>query len=392
MGFKINGIEYSEALGTINPLIEEEFYAETQLSEFKMLNLSVADFDALNDYYDADGDPIDETTPFSMGNVTYEWKDFDHVTIPNTSNLLGCSGLRTPLELTITLSDLKAYSKYGIPRTRTGTSISKTYKITTISGAGICFIKPYQMFNYPWSTWAGTDGNWWGWNYDDYAQRNAYGGGYSKDFIVVKNDYGGVVDGGFKANATTKFPTTGFEGAKFQIVMIGGQNNYTYSISATPSGSVVVDQSGNVTLKSKPNGTVTVKAVLKSDSSKVYTYEFNPTRVWAKPILGAYSYSDAVYLCGGGANILTREEVTNSPFNNALPGWSYINNAYTRAIGGGIFAEWGTPSGYPESKWVANGYWTGEPWDNYGNKFVYDSYNGHVYVYGSGNAYVACRG
>jgi hypothetical protein len=95
------------------------------------------------------------------------------------------------------------------------------------------------------------------------------------------------------------FPTTGFPGAKFQLVMAGAQTDYRYQIINNPGGGASIDENGMVKLTSKPMGTVTVKAILKRNPSVSYDYSFNPTSVWTIPqgdIKGVYD--TAVKRCG----------------------------------------------------------------------------------------------
>ncbi|XKM13031.1 hypothetical protein RCS94_08355 [Orbaceae bacterium ac157xtp] len=361
LGFKVNGVEYSEGNRNINSNTAKEFDPSLKLSDFQIRSLNVSDFNIATDYYDSDGDVADPNTPFSIGGVTYEWKDGYGVKIDDMTKTIGCSQLRMPLKLTITLNNVQVHSKYGVPKDSGNTLLTQSYQIVPSAG-GICFVRPNSMKVYPGKQWLSDAGRW---NIGGSNISSVYGGGYSSDFIVVTNSQGNVIDGGFNPNAYQKFPTTGFQGAIFQLVMSGSQTDYTYNISASPSGSVTVDSSGNIKLNSKPYGSVTVSATLRSDSSKQYVYTFNPTSVWIVPKLGLYEYWDGVALCGGQGNLPSRSELTNSPGIYATNQTWQSKNYYTRAIGGGVFAEWGITNASSYPGFIGAGsYWTRDPWSS----------------------------
>ncbi|XKM13200.1 hypothetical protein RCS94_09220 [Orbaceae bacterium ac157xtp] len=392
LGFLINGVEYSQTKGNINENTPKEFDASLKLSDFRPKSLSISDFNVASDYADSDGDAPHATTPFTIGSVRTEWRDGLGIRISDTTKMIGCSRFVMPLKLKIMLNNVQVHSQYGIPKDSAGGSLTKTYQIVS-SSSGMCFARPNSMKVYPGRQWMG--GSSWTWNADGSYISSTYGGGYSPDFIVVKDNQGNVMDGGFSPNAYRKFPTTGFPGALFQLVMAGSQTDYSYSVSASPSGSVTVDSSGNVKLVRKPNGNVTVKATLRSNSLKQYTYTFNPTSVWILPKSGMYTYYQATNECGSESNLLSRAELTNSPGIYVTNSTWKSDNYYTRAIGGGVFAEWGyTDSssypGYPGTDY----YWTQDPWSpSRLFYFVVDVRSGFVgRTYFDQRNEVACRG
>ncbi|XKM14109.1 hypothetical protein RCS94_02790 [Orbaceae bacterium ac157xtp] len=255
--------------------------------------------------------------------------------------MIGCgSGLNLPLKLRIDLNGVQVHSKYGNPSASKSTTLTKTYQIGTASG--ICFAKPGNL--------------------DVHTSKNGRAGGYTEDFVPNK---------GFKANPTlssSKFPTSGFPGAEFQLVMTGSQTDYTYEVNATPEGSVEVDTDGRVTLKSKPTGTVTVTAKLKRDPRITHDYSFSPTTLWGEfkynpnHSKGRYPYYEAGRACGGEDNLPTRKELTNAlpstvsryshPGGSRYPG-SVYDSVATRAISGQFYPEWGRLLS-------ATAYWTKE--------------------------------
>ncbi|XKM13302.1 hypothetical protein RCS94_09795 [Orbaceae bacterium ac157xtp] len=378
MGFKIGNATYSESENNLSSTLSviNYFDAGLTLNDFKVTNLTATDFSPTADYADADGDLAHPTTPFSMSPRTFEWRDkYDNVISPSNYNQkLGCgSSLNLPLKLRITLPNVKVKSRYGNPSESIPTELVKEYKIGTATG--ICFAKPNSLY---WKNDWGAPGN------------STNGGGYNPDHFDPDN--------GFKASLNPKFPTTGFAKASFTLVMTSNVNDYSFSVlkpdgSLLTDGSVTVDTTGKVTLNSKPSGAVTIKAIFKSDTNQVDYYTFNPTSVWVVPKgLTYYNYANAKTECGTASQIPSRAQLTNSPLNNLTTGGSLISNAYTRAVGGGVFGEWGktNSTNYPGSLWAGSRYWTRDARST-SHQFVVDSVDGNVYyVKNSYSYYVAC--
>ncbi|XKM12534.1 hypothetical protein RCS94_05795 [Orbaceae bacterium ac157xtp] len=366
------------------------------MSDFTVTGLTANDFSPTDDYEDADGDTgyTSATDAFSMGSVTYDWYqgttklDKNNSTVMNQT--LGCgSSLSLPLTLKIMLPKVKVKSRYGDPKESVETDLVQEYKIG--SESGICFAKPNQMIVRPNETWFGTNNSTCFWNTARYKDRNQYGGGYDSNQFDPVN--------GFKASLSTKFPTTGFPKASFTLIVVGSPNDYTFTSNAEPA--VTVDTSGKVTLNSKPSGTVTIKA---TSNGTTHAYSFDPTTVWVVPKRNpatasvpnpyTYTYADAKTVCGGNeSNIPSRAQLTNSPFNNVGQGWSRKISGYTRAIGGGVFGEWGWLDNdtYPDSQGNTNYYWTREAYSSIYQFIVAPTY-GNV-DYNSTNStryYVAC--
>ncbi|XKM12755.1 hypothetical protein RCS94_06920 [Orbaceae bacterium ac157xtp] len=399
LGFIVDGISYSEANDAYDAVtnpdkdkiisgVQKNFNAGLKLSDFVVTGLTANDFSLTTDYYDADGDTgyTLATDAFSMGSVTYDWYqgntklDKNNSTVMNQT--LGCgSGLSLPLTLKVKLPSVKVKSRYGNPKESGETDLVQEYKIG--SESGICFAKPNQMIVRPNNTWGGWNGSSFPWNSGSSTPTSA-GGGYSPDFDPVN---------GFKASASTKFPTTGFPKASFTLIMTSNANDYTFSSNSL---AVTVDTTGKVTLNSKPTGAVTIKAVYKNDTSQVHNYTFNPTSVWMKSKGSTkYTYANAKTACGGESRIPTRADFTNSPQISHPGGTSIPSNAYTRAVGGGVFGEWGwtDTTSYPGSQWGSSSgwywHWTRAPWSTSGGQFQVNSNGGSV-GYGYSTSYVAC--
>ncbi|XKM14483.1 hypothetical protein RCS94_04730 [Orbaceae bacterium ac157xtp] len=336
LGFKVGDTLYSEAEGNIESNTIKEFDGGLKLDDFDIKTLDINDFNPLTDYLDEDGDEAHPTRPLTAKSYGYEWRDGNNNIIRDYTQTIGCgSGLSLPLKLIIDLNGVQVYSKYGNPSASKSTTLTKTYQIGAASG--ICFAAPSSLNVYSSSGSGKT------------------GGGYnSKDFVPNK---------GFKANpisSTTKFPskfpTTGYPDARFQLVMTGSQTDYTYEVEATPVGSVEVDTDGWVTLKSKPRGTVTVTAKLKRDPRITHDYSFSPTKLWVTKVKRfktiGQGYPQVESYCGGWAKVPVRKDITNGWSNSSIMPEFNSNNsakrrtATTRAISGQLIPEWDFGSSY----------------------------------------------
>ncbi|XKM12849.1 hypothetical protein RCS94_07400 [Orbaceae bacterium ac157xtp] len=372
LGFKIGSgnTTYSESEGNLSPLssgVINYFDAGLTLNDFKVTNLTASDFSPANDYADADGDVAHPTTPFSMSPRTFVWKDRNGATITNYNQTLGCgSSLNLPLTLRITLPDVNVKSRYGNPSESIPTPLVQEYKIGTATG--ICFAKPNSLH------WVGH------WNV---SADPTHGGGYNTAQFDPNN--------GFKASLNPKFPTTGFPGAEFTLIMTSNASDYTFSSNDT---AVEVDTSGKVTLNSKPSGAVTIKVIFKNDTSQVHSYTFNPTTVWVIPSSTYMNYASAVSTCGGTNRIPSCAELTNSPLNNVGLGDTIIDNAGTRAVGGGVFGEWGRTASdtYANSQWSYSPhyYWTRNSYSSNDQFRVFSFYGSVYYGFTNPGPYVAC--
>ncbi|XKM13056.1 hypothetical protein RCS94_08480 [Orbaceae bacterium ac157xtp] len=373
LGFKVGSTLYSEGEGNIAGGTVKIFDKDLKLNEFEVQSLTMNDFTVVNDYYDADGDAEHPTTPFTVGSVSYKWYESNGDEITNYTKMVGCSGLRHPLTLKISLP-AQAHSMYGNPRSSSSVPLTKEYQISTTSG--ICFARPRSL---NWESTYGISGS------------PTYGGGYNPAQFV--SGYG------FKADLATKFPTTGFPGAEFTLEMTSNASDWTFTHNG--GSAVTVDTNGKVTLNSKPSGPVTIKAKLNG-TSKVHKYTFDPRSIWLVPKVNSansgggypysYTYAKAKAVCGGESKIPSRAQLTNSPQNNAPQGWSENYNYYARAIGGGVFSEWGdtTVSYYPRSSWVGYWYWTRDAHSSNRQFFVLVTYGRIGRMDISRSFYVAC--
>ncbi|GAA5109262.1 hypothetical protein GCM10023211_12380 [Orbus sasakiae] len=399
LGFSVSDTQYSEATGNISSDTTKTFQAGLTFNDF-VVNTSLI-FTATTDYTYSDGDSADPDNPVSLDGITYSWVDAAGTAVATSSysTMIGCDGSYTyPLTLQITATNIKTFSQYGDPRESSSVTLTKSYKISPV---GICYAKPYAIETLSSTQWYGFDssGSYKGINVTNYTTPNVtVGGGYTSDNIPDK---------GFKANPTVSsnnFPTTGFPGAKFQLVMAGNQNDYNFSVNSG-NGVTTADGSGYVRFTSKPSGSVTIRATLNSDSSIYYDYTFNPTGNWVvsqSKTVTSKSYTDASKICTNlGTSLPTRENLTNSPQISVSTMTTYITNSWTRAIGGGITGEWGplNTTSYPNSDWPSTTdfvyYWTSESSSSVAQFVVSNTWGDVNYsgLSGSGNyRYVACKG
>ena len=413
-GFTINGVFYSANTNNLNDIQINQFDGNLKINDFIIKNYTINDLDMTTNYDDSDEDGISYRTPFSVEPTTYSWVDNNGVTIEGNdrARIIGCSsGFSMPLYLTIS-TKVKTYSEYGIPNESEYADITQQYKI--MAEPEICYAKPYQMTLFPNYVWGSVRSILYqgrqecilsgyrddqlieslddyrmhlvnGWNFDNSRNRNSIcGGGYNAQVFDPIN--------GFKASAVPHFPTTGFSGAKFQLVMTGNQNDFNYGLTQNPNNSVTIDNQGFVTLVNKPTGPVTIKATFKHDNQiaeKLYT--FSLTGIWANPRGNQlYTYQQVTNLCGGESKVPSRAEMSNSP--NAPLSWTaipYSWDAFTRDIGNGLLSEWGMTSKltYPDSNWSNNLLWFysrdvfSDPVGiaaGYENRFSVDSWIGQI--------------
>ncbi|XKM13758.1 Ig-like domain-containing protein [Orbaceae bacterium ac157xtp] len=405
MSFKVGNITYSEANDVydvstnptkdkIVPGTPKVFDPSLRLEDFKVQNFTANDFTIATDYYDADGDAPASPAFTVVGAVSHKWYDSHGTEITDEKKMIGCgSGLRQPLTLKINLA-AQSHSQYGVPRDSDPAGLEQSYQIKTTSG--ICYARPNQMNVRPQYTWMGKNNSGsWAWNSGSAVDPDN-GGGYSSDFVVISNSVSSsgvvnVIDGGFKASAATKFPTTGFPGATFDLVVTGSPSDWTFSSNG--GSAVTVDGTGKVKLNSKPSGAVTITAT--DNTGHAHYYTFNPTAVWVVPKPSQMmAYASAISACGVESKIPSRAQLTNSPQITATSTNVQRENYYTRAIGGGIFNEWGWTARdtYPGSQWALSFSWTRDPHSS-GVQFNIDSGHGRVNwdsTSGGYNTYVAC--
>ncbi|XKM13047.1 hypothetical protein RCS94_08435 [Orbaceae bacterium ac157xtp] len=383
LGFTVDGIHYSEGENNIFEGTIKNFNAGLKISDFVVTDLTVSDFDRTTDYYDADGDTAHPTSAFTMDSVTYEWRDGNDDLITDDSQTLGCgSSLVLPLTLKIKLLNVRVQSANGDPRLSDKADLVKTYTIG--SDSGICFAKPYGMIHNPYLAWTGyTDTSSVSavYNWTTGSRHPQLGGGYDTSQFDPVN--------GFKASLTPRFPTTGFSGAKFQLIMTSPASDWIFT-SKTPGIGVSTD--GIVGLSYKPSIPAKIEVTLKSDPQVKHYYIFDPRETWfvVKSDTNWYTYNEAKSACGGESKIPTVAQLTNAPIVTISSSTPNTYNTYTRAIGS-VFGEWGycgiygigpNSVNYPGSAWMDGGlfYWSRSTKDGISTRrFAVRSGNGNIF-------------
>ncbi|WP_141673875.1 hypothetical protein [Gilliamella sp. Choc5-1] len=385
LGFSYNGNDYSEIYGNITSGSAKYFDKNTKLGNFiiKSYFTPRTASDPNGDYFDFDGDAFDPITPITV-NLTHVWKDNDGKIIAQADyDDIACSHnkYKMPLQLEIIAKDIKVKTTHGDPNESDPVSsiktssqekpITKTYKIMI---AKACFAKPNATKLDSGTQWRSVrndrtenDAQWnltelglGGINKD--KPNPAVGGGHTDDYVINQ---------GFKVEPTVSrkhFPTTGFSGAQFQLVMSGMQNDYNF----TSNNSLVeVDREGIVTLKD-PVKEATITATLKSDANIRDNYTFT-LGLWVEPQPGyVANQADARLKCTSPMQLLERKDLNSASSFASGNLDSYqgrVYNVFTRGIGLGVFGEWGrtlkaTHYGYgptyPKSNWDYAWYFTSE--------------------------------
>lgn len=388
LGFHYNGNDYNELNGNIKSDTIKYFDENTKLSDFNIKSYftpRASINDLSGDYFDVDGDAFDPVTPVT-NTLKFVWKDNRGKLIDEVDyDDIVCSHNKyeMPLQLEITAKDIKIKTEYGYPQESYPVShiitdsletkpITKTYKIAI---AKACFAKPNGINSSPDYQWrsvkndnSGVDDKWnltgAGINGINKDKPNPeLGGGYTDDYVVNQ---------GFKVKPTASngklFPTTGFKGAQFQLVMGGRQEDYIFTSSNTFTP---VDENGLVTLEG-PVKNATISATLKSDNNIHYNYSFT-LDLWVEPTDDLVTnQQEAKLKCVSPMSLLSRQDLNNGSSFSSKNLDSYqgrIYNVFTRGIGLGVFGEWGraikydiygiSPS-YPKSNWSYGWFFTKE--------------------------------
>ncbi|MBX4133594.1 hypothetical protein JMI89_08110 [Frischella sp. Ac48] len=397
LGFTYNQTDYSESIGNIQS--DSILYFDnpmTNLNDFKMKTFFTerqAINDSTGEYYDADGDGFADI-PVTQ-ELTFIWRDNNQTQIDaNDYENIGCHNNKyaMPLTLEIISKNIQVHTKYGHPNTSDPVQQASIIKAYQLAFVGMCYAKPNSLIVDPNTQWRAvradyTDADAWnptgiGINGSKQDRPNErFGGGYTADYVANL---------GFKVKPTVSdktFPTTGFDGAQFQLVMGGSQEDYNYSISYN-NGTFTVDKNGMITFvdKSQPEDEIIITAALKSNSEYTFKYKFKIS-LWVYP----------------GELISSRAENQVSKFNEkctkknkSLVGRNDLNantwysknsldfdktpsdinvqnrdiqfNVFIRGIGNGVLGEWGrlvqqgakSSDTYPKSKWVSGWFFVNE--------------------------------
>ncbi|MCS3490721.1 Ig-like domain-containing protein [Enterobacter sp. SLBN-59] len=179
--------------------------------------------------------------------------------------------------------------------------------------------------------------------------------------------------------ASSHFPTTGFTGAKFQVLLSGSaSNNSNYNWSAD-QGWVSVDASGNVSFTGTATSgtkTVTITATPKAGGAPL-TYTFTVSKWFVNNRNNTMNWGTADEYCSFRGGLPTVADLTSV--------------GSTRGVGS-LWAEWGRlDTAYSGSGFLGSLYWTSA--DNGAGYYYYVNLgNGGVgYSYDTSGIYVVCR-
>lgn len=379
LGFTYNQTDYSESIGNIqsdsilyfdNPMTNlNDFKMKTFFTERQTIN------DSTGEYYDLDGDGFADI-PVTQ-KLTFTWRDKNNKLVDaNDYENIGCHNNKyaMPLTLEIISNNIQVHTKYGNPNTSVPVQqapINKTYQLAFV---GMCYAKPNSLIVDPTTQWRSVKADYSdndAWNLTGIGiggskqdePNNKYGGGHTKDYVPNL---------GFKVKPTVSnktFPTTGFKGAQFQLVMGGSQEDYNYSISYN-SGKFTVDTNGIITFtdKSQPEDEIIITAALKSNSEYTFKYKFK-LALWVYPskviedISIYFTVEDLKLLCKDNLKLAHGKDLNKNDSllldYDRLPKNGKHYNILTRGIGYGVFGEWGrlaqpnqkTSDTYPKSEW-----------------------------------------
>ncbi|MWP48706.1 MULTISPECIES: hypothetical protein [unclassified Gilliamella] len=278
-----------------------------------------------------------------------------------------------PYQLTISASNVKVQSEYGIPSEHAYGSLSKTYTIK-VDDFKVCYIKPASLQIY--------DASGVGENTCTNKENCKFVGGYNPS-VFFPNE-------GFSALAPTKFPTTAFDQAKFTLRMSNKQSDYIYT-SSNPnlvSISNVAGSEGVVTFNSSVhpnlpfNVTLTARTkpnIITPSKTSIYSFTINkwiralpPTQYKTEQYLdtGNGIFPAANACAGRDLGMISAEEaasyfyspmeLSNAPSastavtengTGSFPKWVHNQKArLSRDIDGTFYGEWGNLyKGYPQS-------------------------------------------
>lgn len=307
------------------------------------VNLSTLISSPYNRWGDDDGDGLGAVGVSATGSLSLSLKDVNNNPVGLTDTLEGC---KSPYTLTLTSTEGALSTQYGDPHSTSFTTTSTSYYIKPKFNAPyVCFARPNLMFNY----------------------------GSQAEWISTK---------GFKLQdlglPSSNFPRTGFHGAFFDLTVVGATvddvmtaTGPTISLGGVTVG--LTSQSTNVvrvTLTGPNNasggGSFTPSSFIIKSSATNEIYSFELSKWYVAKSGGAGGYSATQTYCSGltgGYRVPSVSEYTNgngSGWTGGLSGWS--NNTYARAIGGGLFAEWGFAYNgyYSSSDFQYNRYWAVE--------------------------------
>lgn len=367
----------SNSTVTIDPSFNETILARSNNSFNQFITRVVADglpkklTQAIGvTYFDEDGDFADPKDSFKgiLGSLTATWSytktdgKIKTLTINDLNKKL--DPCQSPYQLTISADNVVIQSQYGLPAKRNYGSLKKVYTIRVHDAYKICYLRPASLEVYS-ASGSGKD--------TCTNTRNCkFIGGYNPENFILEE--------GFTNSVSTKFPTTGFNKAKFVLRMSNKQSDYIYWSSSPSLVSIsnAIGSEGTVTLNSSVRPQLPLRVTLTAQTkpnivspSRTITYTFVINK-WVRflpnaqyktnKILDEDGIFPAANACAGrdlgiisaaqaASYFYKPSELTNTPNaataidGNGFNGsniWDYnIDNRASRDIDGTFYGEWG---------------------------------------------------
>ncbi|EKA7110280.1 hypothetical protein OL205_004369, partial [Salmonella enterica] len=185
---------------------------------------------------------------------------------------------------------------------------------------------------------------------------------------------------GVSVNGTTfavndGFPSTGFTGAEFSLMVTGAASDYTWSSSA--SSWAQVDSSGKVSFTSKGNASPVTITATPTGGGTPLTYIFT---------VGSWFNNSLTFMTWANASTWCTNQSLSQPTRGEL-----TMGLHTRAVGS-LWSEWGDMGNYSGSGFFSHLYWASEV-NGVGNHYYVNLIDGNVLLShdGSGLIRVVCR-
>ncbi|MDF7666511.1 hypothetical protein PT273_01375 [Orbaceae bacterium ESL0727] len=322
-------------------LADVQMIVPTNVNSIALSSLIAAPY---NYWGDDNGDGQGTNGITATGTVSVRLYDANNTLLSRNATLNLCDSSYYRVELSSTAGALT--TRYGYPRTSNFTVSNVTYYIKPYGAPSACYAQPNLLYQ-------------------------AYGGA---NMIGLVNQW--RQDKGFIVqdinNPAANFPTTGVNNVFFNLILAGATvSDITYEAEPASSGlHLTITGSGNVakvTLTGPRHGatpaeaatavptTFTLYANTNGQRTKLYSFKLNKWFIASPDLV----QNTSVIPTGYNANYCNRYgtgyrfphigELTNA--NNSDLGWtgslgSQGTKYYTRQIGGGLFAEWGSMSVY----------------------------------------------
>lgn len=315
LGVKINGVEYTKLT---NPNAVLSIGKAVKLSDV-VGSIVITESDYAITDADGDADKISDTHLY-IDTPKIEW------VYGPTSTLIPAAALNVdacqfdltayPNPKVIVKANFVPKTSYGDPNEGKSEEVVNTYAIdidcNTPTVGKILYVKPVSLF---------------------VPKRGA-----ASNFNA---NYGFALDAGF--------PTTGFTDASFSFALDGAPEPSAYTLKSDNEEVAVVDNQGNVKLKSIGKATISIYDL---SNKLVDTYSFNIRKWYIQPkttvcaMEGALAVNDCTTICSNEPKAL-------GYYSGEVPFFDDLGNAtdtksYVRGVGNGLLAEWGKLNEYHE--------------------------------------------